>query len=378
MNTIPIVHSWGVSLRTKDPGKSQRAWVIFIMVVVLLLTAGPTLTGGVTGEWNMRGVHLVEGSHDAYLLDSHDGYLLYSSGSRGVVIQFSIIEGGSADLYIMRSNEYWNRYRQDWEFIPSFSGEGILLIRVEWTQPDDQDYYLVIDNRDTPGTGTSPQGNITYQFSLRYGLHEEDDIDDDFLMVMFGGCTVIIIVIIFGVWLIFYRKKESGFVPAFPGYPPMGPPGFGPPMAPPVYQPAMGSPAHIPPMSPTFFMPPVGPPGCQPPMAPPTMVPPMAPPGYPNFVGPPGHLPATGPPMHGPLQGSPSPQSWHETPHHRHPGVSSPSGTTGGPTALPSDPGPSRLPSDDAPSPMSPRNPKGSSWSGEEGEQGEERGGPRQ
>ncbi len=112
--------------------------------------------------------------------DNYDRYTLYTSSDDEVEIDFEVTQGVKVDIYILSQQQY-NNYRDGKYFTPSFSRENTLGVDDDYTIEDDQNYYLIVDNKDNArSSDAKPQGSMTY--NLEY---EVDDDPDDF--PWFGG-----------------------------------------------------------------------------------------------------------------------------------------------------------------------------------------------
>jgi len=149
-------------------------------------------------------------------------------------IDFSISNGSTADLYIMTKNEYETNYDEGRGFNTTFEQERVDLLNDEkWTRPDDQTYYLVVDNKDNARSSDAvPEGNITDYVNYFNETQVEEFLEDFFdagSKVLVACCAVIIIVIIAVIWLVTRNNKSDTVViqqpPRYPpGQPPIPPP----------------------------------------------------------------------------------------------------------------------------------------------------------
>jgi hypothetical protein len=262
----------------------QKCLSIFILLISLGVVFAPAITA--------------DSQHNDVYLEKDDNkmYWLWSDSGDDVEINFSLDLGGNVDVYIMTSDEYWDRYVNDTDFHPAMSWVNVRAVKETWEQPDDQAYRIVIDNWDNAkNNDTVPTGDVQYDLFYDDKLDEKiDEILGMAGMALAGCCLLIIIVIVVVIWLIVRKKNSDTVVIQTPGgYPPMGPPGYqpqGPPQQQPQYQP--GPPQQPPqyqPGPPQFNQgPPMGqpvqpaqPPQYQPPPAAP-MPPPIPPPEPPT------------------------------------------------------------------------------------------------
>jgi len=182
--------------------------------------------------------------------NDHKRYYLYGETDDEFLVEFSVSAGSNADVYIMKSFEYNDRYLEDLEFNASFVKENTKSVpETTWTQPNHTHYYLVVDNTNrtrngSEGSEAEPTGSITYTIEYKNKTTEEE-IEDFFEMIRnaslvctLGCCAVIILIIVVIILLI--RKKQPT--------PMMGPPGAPPYQAPyqPPYQPPYRPPSQPP------------------------------------------------------------------------------------------------------------------------------------
>ena len=178
--------------------------------------------------------------------DEHDQYYLWQSKGREVDVNFLVVDGSPADVYIMSRDEYnehYNHYSGSKDFNASFQMENVTTVDATWTQPDDQTYYLIIDNENNAHSNDAkPEGNIRYDLEYDNSIIDEEGIE----VLAWGciGCFVGIVILVIIVIIIMVRKKpqQTVIIQGTPTYqaPPMyqqiPPPQYPPPQygAPPV------------------------------------------------------------------------------------------------------------------------------------------------
>ena len=164
--------------------------------------------------------------------DTHVKYYLIGKSGDEFEIEFTVTQGDYADLYIMTRFEYNEHYMNNKSFNASFLREKTKSVQSTWTQPDDQDYYLVVDNEDNAReSDAEPSGDITYRIEYNNKTAEEE-VEKFFgfaLMVVALCCGIIIVIIIVVIYLLLRKKKEppmigpqyrQGYQPPYGGHPP--------------------------------------------------------------------------------------------------------------------------------------------------------------
>ena len=206
-----------------------RCFLHIVIVFMLVLIALPA-------------VCIADNTYNNVLLekDDHDAYALLSSKGDNVEIDFSVITpGAKVDVYIMTYLEYRDNYMEENRtFEAVFSRQNVSVVKENWKEPDDQSYYLVIDNENNSHPDDAePVG------SVRYNLFYDDKWDEKVeeilgygIALVVGCCAITIIIIIVVIWLIVRKKKTDTVVIQGPaGYPPGAPPQY-PYQQPPQYQ----------------------------------------------------------------------------------------------------------------------------------------------
>ena len=107
----------------------------------------------------------VEGtSYNDIVLEKGYNHEFVLSGERydNWTIDLVVNEGMKIDLYIIRSDEYSNYFSDD-PFNVTFVEENISSLKVTWMQPDNENYSLVIDNKNNSrSSDTLPEGRVSY------------------------------------------------------------------------------------------------------------------------------------------------------------------------------------------------------------------------
>ncbi|MCK4615063.1 MAG: hypothetical protein KAU14_09690 [Thermoplasmata archaeon] len=169
--------------------------------------------------------------------DQYDCYSIYASKEDKISIKFTVKKGSNADLYIISSGQF-KRYKSNESFTASFSRENTSSVNEKWDYPDDQRYYIVVDNRDNVhSSDAEPTGDIVYDLEYDENWEELEEFLGYAIAIVAVCCVGIIIVIVVIIWLIVRQKKPSTVVvPTQPYYPPPQP-YYPPPRGPPGYQP---------------------------------------------------------------------------------------------------------------------------------------------
>jgi len=129
------------------------------------------------GEIKREGVYKKLGEEEYYIdkslaKDDYKNYWLLSFEGMGTVFElnFTTKDEVRCDLYIMSFDEYSNYCSWDnsEEFWPVETYENISEVNLPWIMPDDDNYYLVIDNKNNNRDSDAiPEGNIIYDLRLK-------------------------------------------------------------------------------------------------------------------------------------------------------------------------------------------------------------------
>lgn len=228
-------------------------------------------------------------------------YVLSGDSGDEFSIDFNIHNGTRADVYIMTKAQYDDNY-PDEDFKTSYDSERTDYLEDEyWQKPDNQTYYLVVDNLDNSRlTDENATGDISYYINSVNETELEEvlgfigDIVERGILLLAGCCIVIIVVIVAVVYLLNRDKQDTVLIRSPGRYPPTGPPQYQPAGQPPPYHPG--------PPQPPQYQPPGQPPQYQQ-QGPPQYVqqgPPMGQPSMPPT--PPPYQPPPARPMPPPVQ----------------------------------------------------------------------------
>ena len=180
--------------------KTLRVLLVYVIALMIAVTVIAVISMNAVGKQTIKSKQLNE--------DEHETYSLYSSIDDEVDITFSVTEGGQVDIYIMSSDEY-SKYNRDEDFSASYTKEKkSRLDNEKWVQPDDQDYYLVIDNKNNAHSNDAePDGSITYD--LEYDDHWAEDVGEAIATVCIACGAIIVVVVIVVIYLIVRKKKAD-------------------------------------------------------------------------------------------------------------------------------------------------------------------------
>ena len=147
---------------------------------------------GATAD-NLRNIRINNEEWYAYVYLSLEGdTLIYEVDSQS---------GGNYDVYIMSDSEYWH-YAYDEDFKPEKTHLNVNFIKGEYSPEDDQDYYLVVDNRDNvKDDDTKSNGEITVNIVINLETFTEEDL------LWFYGCGAIIVIVVVAFFILRKKKK---------------------------------------------------------------------------------------------------------------------------------------------------------------------------
>jgi len=249
----------------------QKIVIMFITTSLLLLTALVAIVPGAEAQEEEDEGH--EGDFDNLGIQNNDhwkDHIAFNDSQDKFEISVSELNGKRIDVYILRSDEY-DKYEAGEDFYASYSQEDIAFTgEINWTCPDDSNYYLVVDNEDNAHTDDA-YANESVSVDVSWlNKTEEKEIEEflDFLKWFGVGitvlCCVLPVLVIIVVIYIFVIRSDKSQPPTI--YPPMGQtplpphsqpyPPQGPTQAPP-YQPY---PPQGPPQAPSQPYPPQAPP----------------------------------------------------------------------------------------------------------------------
>lgn len=184
-------------MKQDNIGRIISAMALFMVLVI------STVAFTAEGKSEYKDVTLSEDDYDSYLL-------LFSSRGDEVEYSFDVVQGGNADFYIMSFDQYFDYYMDGEDFNASLEKQNTLSAAGKWKQPDDQTYYIIIDNMDNNHTGdATPTGGITYD--LVYEEDWEEDVENfiQALGIMMIGCCALIAIVIIAIVYLIVRKRKA-------------------------------------------------------------------------------------------------------------------------------------------------------------------------
>jgi len=132
-------------------------------------------------------------------------------------------EGGLVDVYILSSDEF-SHYPYG-SFSPFRAREKINSVEFSFTVPDDQTYYLVIDNYDNSRPNDAqPVGDVTVDYEYTDPLHAIEEAVEAFAWTCIAGIIigiiVVVLIIVAILYLVFKKEKPSGYPAPYQPPPP--------------------------------------------------------------------------------------------------------------------------------------------------------------
>lgn len=165
--------------------------------------------------------------------DNHEAYYLWLFISKGntVTVDVTCNDDTLIDVYIMRDSEY-DKYDGNYSnsFTTMVAYEKIKAKNFEWKVPDDDTYWIVIDNVDNSRTTDAvPRMNVTIdiEYDTDFGKELEEAVETICYIII--AIIVIIVVVIIVVIVVMKKKKkqppiqpQQPFQPQqpYPQYPP--------------------------------------------------------------------------------------------------------------------------------------------------------------
>jgi hypothetical protein len=165
-------------MQDKKPGEkklrfAEFGWVIALVIVVIIVV-------GILAAFlvaNLPTLNPTTTTYSSEVIIAEGGHFKYDLGwaftdSFQIKLNVSSENSEKFDVYIMDDNGYFNAYNPSNESIIAFSAyysrENITNINDTLSLPFDRNYYLVIDNRDTPLTpdDATPTGPLTVSVYL--------------------------------------------------------------------------------------------------------------------------------------------------------------------------------------------------------------------
>jgi hypothetical protein len=235
----------GFEMRTKR--------ILIALILCLMFTAvfSPAPTSAQDGKTELNDVVIAEND------DETVSWILISEGDKvEVSVDVTSPSGGLVDVYVISYNQYSNY--PEGSFTPAVTREGVSSVDFTFTVPDDQRYYLVIDNTDNSrASDTIPVGSVTvdYEYTNPWLEDVEEAIWTGVMFCILGLVIIVVIIVVVIVLLLKSGKKTPPAQPQQP-YPPQQPY-----QQQPYQQPYQPPPGQQPPYQP----PPGQPPGGQPP-----------------------------------------------------------------------------------------------------------------
>jgi len=115
-----------------------------------------------------------------------------------------VVTGSQIDVYIMTESEY-NQYNQGFNFNAVVTHEKVMSAKGKYEIPDDQQYYVIVDNVDNAHvTDAEPQGTVYANLYVEYSEPSTDF--GDIGMAVAAGCGIIILVVV----IVMYFKHGKG------------------------------------------------------------------------------------------------------------------------------------------------------------------------
>jgi hypothetical protein len=109
-----------------------------------------------------------------------------------ITVEVNITQGGPGDVYLLKKSEYV-KLNDNEPFKPAVAKERINHTKFTWEKPDDDTYYLVIDNQDNArGNDAIPYEDITYEYTAPIEERHNEVISQQIWMT---GLIIAIIII---------------------------------------------------------------------------------------------------------------------------------------------------------------------------------------
>ncbi len=199
----------------------MRKTRLLIALILCLMFAAAFSAGFVAGQEKTKLTDVVI-AEDSYKSDS---WILTSDGDKiEVSVDVTSPSGGLVDVYVISFDQIDNY--PGGSFSPAVTREGVSSTDFTFTVPDDQWYYLVIDNtNNSRASDTVPVGSVTVDYEFTNPWLEE--IEDAFLtgiMLCILGLVIIVVIIVVVIFLVLRSGKKAP-PPAQPPqpYPPQQP-----------------------------------------------------------------------------------------------------------------------------------------------------------
>jgi hypothetical protein len=223
--------------------------IIALVALVLILLVPLTVTA-------------IEKTVKNETIDKDDYYSDWMLGvSKGQEVKIDITADKNIDVYIVSLSQYIADYPAN--FTPQYKVLNTQSAKFTWKQPDDQSYYLLVDNEVNNISGSAnPTGPVVFSMTRSDPLSQSvQDAATAFSLMCIGviAVIVIIVVVIIVVIIMVLKKKKEPQAPQQP-YPQQ------PYQQPPPQQPYYQQPPQQPQGPPGQYQPPPPPPpGSMPP-----------------------------------------------------------------------------------------------------------------
>ena len=188
-------------LRILEDIVGRLVWLCILSLLLLLLVPLGTVTAQPPKD-------VESGSHDGFLITDPDiagGFREYDR----IKVEVTVSSGGPVDVYIMSETEYL-KYDGGWEFKPDVAKEKVVHTTFTFENPDGNEYYLVIDNKDNLRSNDAvPTANVNYNYTSPIEERHNDVVR---MRIWIGGgiAAGIVIVISIIVIAIIYKKAKRG------------------------------------------------------------------------------------------------------------------------------------------------------------------------
>jgi hypothetical protein len=148
-----------------------------------------------------------------------DGWILINEGDKvEVSVDVTSPSGGLVDVYVISYNQI-DSY-PDGSFTPALTREGVSSVDFTFTVPDDQWYYLVIDNTDNSrASDTVPVGSVTvnYEYTNPWLEDVEDAIWTGVMLCVLVLVIIVVVIVVVIILVLRGGKKQPTQAP--PPYP---------------------------------------------------------------------------------------------------------------------------------------------------------------
>lgn len=184
----------------------MKGKLLVLSLIAAMLIGGLMLA--TAGTTDLNGVTIAENDDRAIML-------LFGTQGDDVDVVVSAVDGTSTfDVYIMTSAEYGFSgglaYPQS--FNPVVAHEDVSTIDFSWTQPDDQTYYIVVDNHNNSRADNAiPTGPITVDISYTDTFGEAlEGVAQTCGIILIVILVVFVLIVVGIILLIVYFVRRSG------------------------------------------------------------------------------------------------------------------------------------------------------------------------